>query len=67
MRSKNPLISLFTLISSKIAVKLAVKYAPDRLAMLKAESQESINLAMTEDRERVRASFLPDLSGYSNL
>lgn len=50
--------------TAKFASKLAVKYAPDRLGLLKTEAQESIALAMTEDRERVKASFLPDLSGY---
>ncbi len=50
--------------TAKIASKLAVKFAPDRLAMLKGEATESIQMAQTEDRERVKASFLPDLSGY---
>ncbi len=50
--------------TAKLASKLAVKYAPDRVQLLKSEAQESITLAMTEDRERVKASFQPDLSGY---
>lgn len=51
-------------ITATIAKKLSVKYAPDRLQMLKSEAAESTQLAQTEDRERVKASFLPDLSGY---
>lgn len=50
--------------TASLARKLAVKYAPDRLQMLKSEAADSIQLAQTEDRERVKASFLPDLSGY---
>lgn len=50
--------------TATLAAKLAVKRAPERLAMLKGEAAASIQLAQTEDRERVVASFLPDLSGY---
>lgn len=51
--------------TATLARKLAVKYAPERLTMLKSEAADSIQLAMTEDRERVKASFKPDLSGYA--
>ncbi len=51
--------------TATLARKLSVKYAPQRLAMLKSEAADSIALAQTEDRERVKASFMPDLSGYS--
>lgn len=51
--------------TATLARKLAVKYAPDRLMMLKSEAADSIQLATTEDRERVKASFMPDLSGYT--
>lgn len=51
--------------TATLAAKLAVKRAPDRLVMLKGEASASITAAQTEDRERVKASFLPDLSGYS--
>lgn len=51
--------------TATLAAKLAVKRAPERLQMLKSEAQASIQLADTEDRERVRASFQPDLSGYA--
>lgn len=47
-----------------LAVKLAMKKSPERLAMLKQAAQESINLADMEDRERVKGTFVPDLSGY---
>ena len=47
-----------------LAAKLAVKRAPDRLQMLKEEASKSVQLADTEDRERVRANFQPDLGGY---
>ncbi len=50
--------------TATVAAKLAVKFAPERLAMLKGEASSSVQLAQTEDRERVKASFLPDLSGY---
>src|SRR5690606_19555355 len=47
-----------------LAYKLSIKKAPERVEMLKAEASKSIQLADTEDRERVRASFTPDLGGY---
>lgn len=47
-----------------LAVKLAVKRAPDRLQILKSEAADSVKLATTEDRERVRARFVPDMSAY---
>jgi hypothetical protein len=50
--------------TATLAAKLGVKFAPERLVMLKGEATASIALAQTEDRERVKASFLPDLSGY---
>lgn len=50
--------------TATLAAKLSVKRAPDRLQMLKAEASASIQLADMEDRERVKATFLPDLSGY---
>lgn len=51
-------------VTAFLAAKLAVKRAPDRLQMLKEEASKSLQLADTEDRERVKATFLPDLSGY---
>lgn len=51
-------------VTAFLAAKLAVKRAPERLGMLKEEAAKSLQLADTEDRERVKATFVPDLSGY---
>lgn len=51
-------------VTAMLAVKLAVKRAPDRLMMLKTEADKSAQLADTEDRERVAGMFVPDMSGY---
>lgn len=51
--------------TAKLAAKLAVKRAPERLMMLNSEADKSILLAQTEDRERVSARFVPDMSAYS--
>jgi hypothetical protein len=40
-------------IASGLAVKLAVKFAPDRLAFLEGPAQKSYEIACAEDRERV--------------
>ena len=50
--------------TAMLAVKLAIKRAPQRLDMLAQAAQTSVKLAQTEDRERVMATFLPDMSGY---
>lgn len=50
--------------TAMLARKLSVKYAPDRLMMLKQEASDSLTAAQGEDRERVRAKFAPDMSGY---
>jgi len=47
-----------------LAVKLAMKKAPERLPMLAEAAKISVKLAQDEDRERVTATFLPDMSGY---
>lgn len=47
-----------------LAVKLAIKKAPERLAMLAEAAKVSVKLAQEEDRERVTARFVPDMSGY---
>lgn len=51
-------------ITSMLARKLAVKYAPDRFPLLKSEADDSLMKAQMEDRERVKAKFVPDMSGY---
>ena len=50
--------------TSLLSVKLAIKRAPDRLANLVEAAKYSVNLAIGEDRERVTATFKPDMSGY---
>jgi len=52
------------MITAIMAAKLAVKRSPDRVGLLKEAAKISIQLAQGEDRERVTASFIPDLSGY---
>lgn len=50
--------------TAMLAVKLAIKRAPQRVQMLADAAKVSVSLAQTEDRERVMATFLPDMSGY---
>lgn len=40
-------------IAAGLAVKLAVKFAPDRLPFLEGQAQKSYDMACAEDRERV--------------
>jgi len=47
-----------------LALKLAMKRATDRVMMLAEAAKTSVKLAQEEDRERVTATFLPDMSGY---
>jgi hypothetical protein len=51
-----------------LAYKLSVKLAapPDRVQLLKMESEETFDLAGIEDTERVPINIYPDLSGYYN-
>lgn len=51
-------------VAAGLAQRLALKYAPDRFAMLKAEAGEAFARAAGEDRERVPLCVLPDLRGY---
>lgn len=51
-------------ITSMLAVKLAMKRRPDRLPALAEAARISVKLAQEEDRERVKASFTPNLSAY---
>jgi hypothetical protein len=46
-----------------IAARLAVKWAPDRVAGLKQEAQEALAAARGEDRQRVPLRIAPNLSG----
>lgn len=47
-----------------LAVKLAMKRAVDRVGMLAEAAKMSVKMAQDEDRERVEAKFVPDMSGY---
>lgn len=50
--------------TAMLAVKLAMKRALDRVAMLAEAAKISVKIAQEEDRERVTATLLPDMSGY---
>lgn len=52
-------------VASGLAAMLAVKWAPDKVPMLKADADEAFTKAMMEDRERVPLSILPDLSRWT--
>lgn len=47
-----------------LAVKLAAKYAPDRLSFLQPMADESYSAAAAEDRERGPWTIVPSTSGY---
>lgn len=51
--------------SAKLAVKLAVKYAPEKYQMLKMEAVESFTEFSEEDREKVPLLIRPDMSRYT--
>jgi len=50
-----------------LAKRLAVKYAPERYAILEKESAAAWLLAADEDREDVPIQIRPDLSGYFRI
>lgn len=50
-------------IASGLAARLAVKFAPDRLQVLKMEAAEAYATAAREDRERVPMRISPDFTG----
>lgn len=47
-----------------LAARLAVNYAPDRMANLKTLFEERFDLAAAQDQERVNTYITPGLSGY---
>jgi hypothetical protein len=47
---------------SGLASKLSLKYAPDRLEMLKADAAGAFEIASSEDRERASLWITPDFS-----
>lgn len=52
------------MITSRLAVKLSVKYAADRYEMLKAEATEEWGLFEGENREKVPLFISPTMNGY---
>jgi hypothetical protein len=50
--------------TSDLAAALSLKWAPERLAVLKQEASEKWEEAAEEDREKVSDFIVPDLSGY---
>lgn len=50
-----------------LAMRLAMKYAPSKFMLLKAEYREQWEEASVEDREKVPVSIIPDLSGYYRM
>lgn len=50
-------------IAAGLAARLAVKFAPDRLAVLKEEAAMAYATAAREDRERVPLRIAPDFTG----
>lgn len=53
----------FDAIASGLAARLAVKWAPDRLEMLKMEAADAYRLAAAEDTEKVPTRIVPDVLG----
>lgn len=49
---------------SSLSYRMAVKYAPDKFAMLKQLADEAFLSAIKEDRERVDFRIYPNLTGY---
>lgn len=52
------------MIAARLAVKLAVKYAPDKYEMLKAEANEEWGTFEEENREKVPLFIQPTMDGY---
>ena len=50
-------------LTANLAYRLAIKFAPDRVAVLKTESVEMFNAAAAEDVESVPLRIVPNLSG----
>jgi len=51
-------------LAAGLAYHIAMKRAPDRIALLKQIYDDEMNRAMTEDRERASFSVAPDLRSY---
>lgn len=50
--------------SWELSARMAVKYAPDRAAMLKQEAREAWDIATSSDTENVALQIQPTLAGY---
>ena len=50
--------------SWELSARMAVKYAPDRAAMLKQEAREAWDIAISSDTENVALQIQPTLAGY---
>lgn len=50
-------------LTATLAWRLAVKFAPDRVAMLKPEASDAFNAAAAEDTESVPLRITPNMSG----
>jgi hypothetical protein len=48
-------------ITSGLAYQLSLKFAPDRVSILKAIYEEDFARAAAEDRDTASVSFVPDL------
>jgi len=57
-------VLFYDALCAKLAAKLALKYAPDKLLVMKQESKEAWDKAIGENRERVPLRLGPDTSGY---
>lgn len=51
-------------VCAETAARVAMKYAPDRYTMLKADAMEKMTAALVEDRERVPIYIGGDFSAY---
>lgn len=49
---------------SRVAARLAVKFAPEKLAMLQPIAEKAFQDAITEDHERAQLTIAPILTGY---
>ncbi len=50
-------------LTANLALRLAIKFAPDRVAMLKGEATEAFNAAAAEDVESVPLRIMPNMFG----
>ena len=51
-------------LASGLASRFALKFKPEKFALLKAEAKEQWDEASIEDREKVDVHIVPDCSGY---